>query len=63
MSDDEKGATEENNEKIEAIRGAEVLGYEGAARGEHSGQNSPDEPKDLASELADNRPGQAPPQR
>ena len=56
MSDDEKGATEEDMQKIEVIRGAEVLGYEGAGREEHSGENSPRAPKDLSDELADNKP-------
>lgn len=53
---DEKGATENEVEKIDAIRGTEVLGYEGAGREEHSGENSPAEPKTLKDELADNRP-------
>ena len=53
MSDDEA-----RNTKIDVIRGSEVLGYEGAGREEHSGENSPDEPSDLDSELADNRPEQ-----
>ena len=52
---DEKGATEDQVEKIEVIRGAEVLGYEGAGREEHSGENTPTEPKDLRDELADNK--------
>lgn len=56
MANDEKGATEDEVEKIDAIRGSEVLGYEGAGREEHSGENSPVEPKDLYDELADNRP-------
>jgi hypothetical protein len=56
MSDDEKGATEEDMQKIEVIRGAEVLGYEGAGREEHSGENSPVKPADLRDELADNKP-------
>ncbi len=56
MSDDEKGATEEDMQKIEVIRGAEVLGYEGAGREEHSGENSPVTPDDLRDELADNKP-------
>jgi len=54
--DDEKGATEEQMEKIEVIRGSEVLGYEGAGREEHSGENSPRPPKNLQDDLADNRP-------
>ena len=56
MANDEKGAIESQVEKIDAIRGSEVLGYEGAGREEHSGENSPTEPKDLEDELADNRP-------
>ena len=56
MANDEKGATESQVEKIDAIRGSEVLGYEGAGREEHSGENSPTQPKDLDDELADNRP-------
>lgn len=65
MSDDkaeprfieEQGATEEQNTKIDAIVGEEVLGYEGAGRGEHSGQES-DSPADgrITDSLADNRP-------
>ena len=54
--DDEKGATEEQMEKIDVIRGSEVLGYEGGGRGEHSGENAPVQPKKLQDELADNRP-------
>jgi len=60
MSEDEKGATEEENQKIDVIRGTEALGYEGSGREEHSGENSPREPKDLTSELADNKPEQTP---
>jgi hypothetical protein len=56
MANDEKGATEEEVEKIDTIRGTEALGYEGAGREEHSGENSPTTPKDLYDELADNRP-------
>lgn len=51
-----KKSTEEQLEKIEAIRGSEVLGYEGAGREEHSGENSPTQPSTLKDELADNRP-------
>jgi hypothetical protein len=54
MSDD-KGATEDEVQKIDVIRGTEVLGYEGAGREEHSGENSPrEESGDLRGELADN---------
>ncbi|MDQ6802551.1 MAG: hypothetical protein M3041_17185, partial [Acidobacteriota bacterium] len=56
MANDEKGATESEMEKIDAIVGSEVLGYDGAGREEHSGENSPTKPKDLGDELADNRP-------
>ena len=56
MSDDEKGALEEDNQKIDVIRGAEVLGYEGAGREEHSGENAPRESADPRDELADNKP-------
>ncbi|HUP47089.1 MAG TPA: hypothetical protein VM779_16405 [Thermoanaerobaculia bacterium] len=51
---DEKGATEDQVQKIRAIRGKEVLGYEGAGREEHSGENAPDEPDTLTDDLADN---------
>jgi len=53
MSDD-KGATEDQVQKIDVIRGNEVLGYEGAGREEHSGENAPKEPGDLRGDLADN---------
>ena len=54
---DEKGATEDEVEKIDVIRGSEVLGYEGSGREEHSGENAPRSPSDdLRDDLADNRP-------
>ena len=56
MANDEKGAVESQVEKIKAIVGSEALGYEGAGREEHSGENSPTEPDGLEDELADNRP-------
>jgi len=56
MANDEKGATEREVEKIDTIVGSEVLGYEGAGREEHSGENSPTPPDDLRDELADNQP-------
>jgi hypothetical protein len=37
-------STEEQTQKIEAIVGDEVLGYDGSARGEHSGQEADPEP-------------------
>lgn len=53
-------STEEQNEKIDAIVGEEALGYEGSARGEHSGQETESPPKDQrnSDRLADNRPEQ-----
>lgn len=58
---DEK-STEEQTEKIEAIVGDEVLGYDRPARGEHSGQDSAGGEdavaNDLGESLADNRPEQ-----
>lgn len=51
---DEKGATEDQVQKIRSIKGDEVLGYEGSGREEHSGQNAPTEPEELQDELADN---------
>ncbi len=56
MNIEEKRPTEDQVEKIEAIRGSEVLGYEGGGRGEHSGENAPKKPSNLRDELADNRP-------
>ena len=56
MSEDEKGATEKDMQKIDAIRGSEVLGYEGSGRAEHSGDQSPKPPTDQGDELADNKP-------
>jgi hypothetical protein len=56
MSEDEKGATEADMQKIDVIRGAESLGYEGAGREEHSGENSPKQANDPRDELADNKP-------
>ena len=53
---DEKGATEDEVEKIDVIRGSEALGYEGSGREEHSGENAPRDPGDLRDDLADNRP-------
>ena len=59
MSDDEKGATEAQMEKIDAIKGGEALGYEGSGREEHSGENSPRESGGkLTDDLADNKPEQ-----
>lgn len=56
MEDIREKSTEEQNEKITVIDASEALGYKGAGREEHSGENAPDEPKSLTDELADNRP-------
>ena len=53
---DEKGATEDEVEKIDVIRGSEVLGYEGSGREEHSGENAPRPSREFGDDLADNRP-------
>ena len=55
MSDD-KGATEDQVDRIRTIVGSEVLGYDGGGREEHSGENSPTQKGDLKSDLADNEP-------
>jgi len=55
---EEQGATEEQTQKIDAIVGDEVLGYDGSARGEHSGQELEPDEETLADALANNRPEQ-----
>ena len=50
-------STEDQVEKIQEIHGSEVLGHQGAARGEHSGENSGKE-ETAMDDLADNAPGQ-----
>ena len=58
---EEQGAKEDQVQKIDAIVGDEVLGYEGTARGEHSGQSAEEgEARNdaLGDRLADNRPDQ-----
>ena len=54
----EQGATEKQTEKIDAIVGSEVLGYDGSAQGEHSGQDLGTKGEQLSDLLADNRPDQ-----
>jgi hypothetical protein len=58
----EEKSTEEQNVKIDAIVGDEVLGYDRPAQGEHSGQETDGDESassgDLADSLADNRPDQ-----
>ncbi len=53
--EDRKGATDSNCERISAIDAFDALGYRGCGREEHSGENAPEVPNDLQSELADNR--------
>lgn len=58
---EEQGAKEDQMQKIDAIVGDEVLGYEGSGREEHSGQSSAGDARrenDLEDRLADNRPEQ-----
>lgn len=53
---DRKGATDSNGTQIACIDLLDSLGYRGCGREEHSGENAPREPDDLAWELADNEP-------
>ncbi|HUP63303.1 MAG TPA: hypothetical protein VNA69_23135 [Thermoanaerobaculia bacterium] len=55
---EEQGATEEQTDKIDAIVGDEVLGYDGSGRGEHSGQESVPTSDRITDALANNRPEQ-----
>ncbi len=55
---EEQGATEEQTEKIDAIVGDEVLGYDGSGREEHSGQPSAPNKERITDALANNRPEQ-----
>lgn len=55
---EEQDSTEEQNVKIDAIVGDEVLGYDGSGRGEHSGQTEAPEPERITDPLANNRPDQ-----
>lgn len=56
---DAKGAVEEDVQRIQTIKGDEVLGSDQAGREEHSGQNAPT--RDAG--LADNAPSQMPADR
>jgi hypothetical protein len=51
---DRKGATDANCTRIAAIDAYESLGYRGCGREEHSGENAPVWPEEMAGELADN---------
>jgi hypothetical protein len=55
---DRKGATDANFTRILCIDALDALGYRGRGREEHSGENTPSDPEDLQSELADNRRSQ-----
>ena len=55
----EPGATESQVERIEGIKGDEVLGYQGESPEEHSGEPSRHSDHDDQEDgLADNRPDQ-----
>lgn len=56
MESPREKSTEEQNEKITVIKGSESLGYQGAGREEHSGENAPEESSSLTDDLADNKP-------
>ena len=55
---EEQGAREDQMQKIDAIVGDEVLGYEGSGSPEHSGQTSSRSDDGFEDRLADNRPDQ-----
>lgn len=56
----DKGAVESETQRIAIIKGSEVLGSNGEAREEHSGQNRPRKNPDPTGDLADNAPQQMP---
>ncbi len=60
---DSKGAVEADVQRILEIDGSEVLGHDGRAREEHSGQNSPRKNPEPADDFADNRPDQIDPEK
>ena len=43
---DSKGATEDQVERIKDVKGSEVLGNQGGAREEHTGQKESTKPKE-----------------
>lgn len=45
---DDKGATEDEFQRVEDVQGGEALGYTGGAREEHSGENEPRDDGDPA---------------
>ena len=47
--------TEDQCVRIYVIDAWDSLGYRGMGREEHSGENSPADPRDLDEEMADNR--------
>jgi hypothetical protein len=51
---------EDEVQRISEIHGSEVLGHEGEAREEHTGQNSPRPEPDATEDLADNEPEDLP---
>ncbi|HXI11661.1 MAG TPA: hypothetical protein VNM92_03335 [Thermoanaerobaculia bacterium] len=58
---DDKGALESDVQRINVIKGGEVLGNQGEARPEHSGQNSGRATPGLVGDLADNVEKELPP--
>jgi hypothetical protein len=53
---DAKGATEEDNIKIDTIKGSETLGYKGEAHEEHTGQTGGRKVPDPEGDVADQNP-------
>ena len=51
-----QGATERNCTRITAIDAFDALGYRGCGREEHTGENAPVWPDELADLLANNTP-------
>jgi hypothetical protein len=54
--DDHLGAREDEVQRIVAIKSDETLGYQGAAKEEHTGEPAESQPDDPTEDLADNRP-------
>jgi len=58
---DDKGALESDVQRINVIKGGEVLGNQGEARAEHSGQKSGRANPGVTGDLADNIEKELPP--
>lgn len=50
----DKGATEDEVQRIEEVQGDEAMGYAGGAREEHSGEDGPREEGGRADDRAEN---------